>query len=250
MSTLIKERIKRNFTLAAATYDQHCLVQNVIAAQAVNLLCRHQKYFDIVADFACGTGESTRQLLGEIDYSHCYAIDFCEDLLMRAKSKYPDKASFILSDFEKTIFKKESLDLIFCNMGLQWSSQIDQVIKLFASYLRENGRFVFSLPLADNFPELKSRNKLSLLTHDAIVEILYNAGFELNDFINFQYQVNFKSYYAALKSLQYTGTNYAMSESKNRVGYSKRSLEDLFLIVNTNVSLTYRVGIYVAKTIA
>ncbi len=231
--------------MAAPTYDQHCLVQNAIADQAITLLCHHQRDFGRVADFACGTGESTRQLLTKINYRSCYAIDFCENLLLKAKSKSLSKVDFILSDFEHAIFEKESLDLIFCNMGLQWSLQLEEVVNLFSSYLRESGWFAFSLPLKHNFPELKS--KLPLFTHENIFEILSKAYFQLADFAILEHKIYFSSCYEALKSLQYTGANYSLSGMKNRRVYSRRLLEDLFLQTGKEISLTYRVGIYIAN---
>src|SRR3989338_7278623 len=141
-----KIKIKYNFNKACKTYDNHCDVQNKICEKTIQLLLNHKNYFEITGDFACGSGESTKQLINYIQYKKCYGIDFSENLLNNAKNKLSG-IEFILSDFDDIIFEDESLDLIFSNMGLQWSIDLQKTFSVLTRYLKKDGLIVFSLPI-------------------------------------------------------------------------------------------------------
>lgn len=83
-----KIKIKYNFNHACKTYDKHCNVQNKICEKTIQLLLNHKNYFENIGDFACGTGESTKQLVKNIQYKKCFGIDFSENLLNNARNAY------------------------------------------------------------------------------------------------------------------------------------------------------------------
>src|SRR3990167_1493861 len=135
-----KLNIRSNFNKAAATYDQYCKIQNEICDYSIEMLLHHDRHFDYIADIACGTGESTKKLIQTVRYNQCVAIDFSENLLIQAKKKLNNNAiTFICSDFDFPIFKKPFFDLIFCNMGLQWSFGFYKTIGWLHQYLLTNG---------------------------------------------------------------------------------------------------------------
>lgn len=68
MTARIKERIKRSFNRAVNTYDQHCFIQNKVSDIALDRLVSYQGNFSRIADFACGTGESTKRLVDRVNY--------------------------------------------------------------------------------------------------------------------------------------------------------------------------------------
>ncbi len=241
------QRIKSNFNHSVDTYDSHCTVQNAVCDEAIELLIKYSNSFNCIADFACGTGESTKNLIENVNYRKCYAVDFSEKLLNTAKGKLDHQVEFILSDFDHSLFDDDHLDLVFCNMGLQWSINIANTIKLFSHYLSNNGLMLFSVPLEGNFPEIKELYKLKSLSQQQIVKALEAADLSLIEYKQQIYKQRFLDSYGALRSIKNVGANYNMRLSKKiSVGLSRSHIKELF--VNPNIpTLTYEIGVFLAK---
>ena len=127
----LKSAIKRQFDKSFDTYDRYCSLQNEVCDHSIQLLKKQATDFEVMADFACGTGESTLRLIERITHRQCYAIDFSDKLLSVAAHKLPSTVHPILFDFENNLFEAQTLDLIFCNMGLQWALDLEKTFKLF-----------------------------------------------------------------------------------------------------------------------
>jgi malonyl-CoA O-methyltransferase len=245
MNNFYKNKIKHHFNKAYKTYDDYCVVQNDASQRALELLMQHPFHFKKIADFACGTGESTLRLIRQIKHEECYAIDFSDKLLHIAASKLPDAVNCILSDFDTPLFPNDSLDLIFCNMGLQWSLNLERTLSLFDLYLTKNGCFAFSMPVTENFPEMKAEFKSLPLSSDQIIHILNNTGFKLVAHYNYKNVQLFESYYHALKSLQKIGANF--SPEFNNKGLRRVNVREIFVEDCLRPQLTYHIGIYLCQ---
>lgn len=248
MNNEIKGKIRNNFNRAASTYDQHCSVQNTICQHSIRLLLKHRIVFNNIADFGCGTGESTFHLMKYIKFNRCYATDFAEQLLAVAQSKFPDdvKINWIHGDFDQHIKINTPLELIFCNMGLQWSVDVSKAINLWHQYLKNNGLLLFSIPMAGNFPELRANCKPTFLTHLEIIDILSINNWQLVDFEFKHLKIKFKNSFETLNSLKAVGANYSKTMHQIVQGLSTINYKQIFLNPNLN-QLTYEIGIYLAK---
>ena len=246
---LSKLKIKKNFNNAAKTYDQHCQVQNKICANSLQLLTKYYKKFSTVADFACGSGESTKQIINTINYKTCYAIDFAENLLATAKNKLPSTINFIPADFDTKIFNDNYLDLIFCNMGLQWAENLAHNLNLFYKYLKQDGVILFSLPLHNNFPEIKNNYTLKTLKHENILKALDKTNFKIIEYLQITHTESFNNHFAILKSLKYVGATYYNNNDKlQQISLTRKHLQEIFVDSNTQ-QLTYNICIYLAKAL-
>lgn len=244
---LMKEEIRSNFDKACNTYDTHCDIQNIICEHSIDLLLKYNRNFYSIADFACGTGESTLKLINSVHYHTCYGVDFSEKLLDVAKSKLPNHVRFFLADFDHQIILGDQLDLIFCNMGLQWSFDLLNTLKLFYQYLYKNGLIIFSMPIYPNFPEIHEQYKLKAHAHADIIKNLNLVNLKLINYKQANITEKFNSPIEALKSLKYTGVNCGnVFKNFNQKGLSKRFINNIFT-ENNLVSLTYNIGIYLAK---
>lgn len=244
-----KNKIKHHFNKSYRTYDAYCQVQNNVSQCALKLLQRHASYCEKIADFACGTGESTLKLINHIQYEQCYAIDFSDKLLNIAINKLPHTVQCILSDFEDVLFQNNFLDLVFCNMGLQWSFDFNKTLSLLNHYLKNSGYFIFSIPICDNFPEMKSEFKFQQFSSKYIIRGLKDNGFNLIDnsiYINVQ---SFQSHYQALKSLQAVGANFSPGLTVHSKGLKKMNVRELFIENNVSPQLTYCIGIYLCQKV-
>src|SRR3989338_7834005 len=238
-STLQKRIVQKNFNKAALSYDQNNLIQKEVCKDLIKLFLKKESYFPVVLDVACGTGESTKNLKNHIAYEAFYGMDLVGELLKIAQKKLIN-IPFIQGDFETSPFKDESVDLIFCSMGLQWSSRLEQVIKNFYKILKPKGTLAFALPLKDNFPELKADLKPEFFDHKNLLNALKHNGFTLQDDLIKTYRLNFLSQLELLKSIKSVGATF----SKKSVFQAKPSQ---FFINPTCTTLTYEIGFYGMK---
>lgn len=149
-----KHRIQKSFNSAAASYDHHCCAQRCSAEKLITLLSMHNAAYKNVADVACGSGLSTEILIQGVEYSNLYALDFSAEILSTADKRCVNNSvEFIVADYDSYIFT-QPMDLIFCNMGLQWSLDLSSTLAHFKSQLAPGGVMAFSLPLAGTFSAL------------------------------------------------------------------------------------------------
>jgi malonyl-CoA O-methyltransferase len=244
----IKEKIKRGFNKAVKTYDQHCSVQNQVSDVALNMLVNHQINFSHIADLACGTGESTKRLINSVHYRKCSAIDFAESALLLAKDKLSgdENIEFVLGDFDETLFPHACLDLIFCNMGLQWSKDLYSSFSLLKHYLLPEGVMLFSIPITGNFPEIKGEHKLRLPSDAEVIEIIQEEKLSVIENEIHSVCVEFNSQFEILKSLKCVGANYNKSDAISNSGLLGVKTQDVFSDQDSK-SLTYNIGIYLVK---
>lgn len=249
----IKNSIRASFDRAWQTYDDYCTVQQTTATHLLEVLLTQSRHYDTVADFACGTGINTQLLMEHIPlYSRLYAIDFSPKLLAVAENKHKEaKMQYILSDFDISLFPQCHLDLIFCNMGLQWSLDLTHTLKLFHTYLNDEGIIAFSMPLCGTFPELKPPYKNTCHSVDYIQQLLAKLQFEL---LYFDQKVEVKPYAHALdaiKSIRAVGANCFIDKCPNQPPKGilpKRYVKEMFVCQDQDtVSLTYHLGIFLAR---
>lgn len=241
-----KEIIKQKFNRCYKTYDKYCSVQNKICEHTIQLLTKHISHANHIADMGCGTGESTQQLINTFSSAQYYCVDIAENLLNIAKSKLSGNIHFLVSDFDLSTYRDDCFDLIFSNMAFQWSSNLLQNLKIFYSYLVKDGVIIFSMPINNSFPELKSHCKLKNLPHANIVDMLHESRFELIEHMHYVMTESFSSQTNAIRSLKNVGANFNNSPTSQPThSLSKNSIKNAF--VNQNVSqLTYTIGIYLA----
>jgi len=238
----------RQFNRAATTYDQHCSVQQMIGEQALKLLIPYQQSFNHIADFGCGTGLSLQLLIKYLSFNHCQAIDFAESLLTMAKTKIPATKSieWIQADFDQWIPKLKPCQLIFSNMALQWSSNIIKTIHLLQSYLSHQGVLLFTIPLANNFPELKAEYKPKFLDHQQVITLLIDSDWQLVTTHQQSMVIPFSNQLEALKALKATGTNCSENHIPVPKGLRRIKPEQFFIVPFLN-QLTYHLGIYLVR---
>ena len=238
-------KIKLSFNKAWRTYDKFSHIQNKIAQTSVSLLTKYNNIFNNIGDFACGTGQSTKIILNNIRYKKCYAIDFADNLLKLAKNNNLHKnVKFILADFNEYIFNAEFFNLIFCNMGLQWSTDIVQTLLIFNSYLDYEGLLVFSIPIENNFREIKRPYRNQMHSNKNIIKFIERANFQLLENHILTHSEKFSSLYEILRSIKSTGANCSL---KNKSLIFPRKDISLFFRDPKNLYLTYKIGIYIAQ---
>ena len=240
MISNIKARIQRSFNKASDTYDAYSFIQREVCRnllrQLKNLNFRH----DIIADFACGTGISTQEIIDAFSCKTLYAIDFCDKLLEKAKSKkLGSKVIFILADFDDINFLKNCFQLLVCNMGFQWALDLKHTLTTSFLQLADFGVMAFSMPLQGTFNEIENDYRNYFLDSQSVVDLLEETGFEIFSFQEGNFVEMFNTPIETIRSIKDIGANCLMHR-KNREG-----LLSIRLIKNTQ--LTYRIGFFIVK---
>ena len=242
----MKQKIIKSFNKADSSYDFDCQLQNNVCLPCLDLLNRKKRYFHSIVDLACGTGNSTKYLIEKINHSKCYAVDFSENLLQLAKSKnQTNDIEFILSDFDNLDFYQRKQDLLFCNMGLQWSLNLTHSLYQFNSYLKTNGFLVFSMPVNNTFDQIGSDYKNTMRNSEDMLLDLVAAGFDIMDHQIIKYNYAYDSPLSALKSIKNVGANCTINHLINKKSkFLRKNLADIF-INPKKITLNYDIAIYI-----
>lgn len=248
MTGEVKSRIRQAFDRAELTYDLNDYFQRNVCLKCIEALGRRKKSYDVVADFACVTGNSTLALADHIKYRKIFAINFSEGLVSIAKKKCENRSiDVVLSDYDQKIFHEKIFDLVFCNMGLQWSLNIRKTLELFTSYLNENGIIVFSMPFQGTVKELESGYQNCFHSARLIKSILKELNLVTIEYNHIEYPQQYVSHLDALKSLKAVGANCLIRPDKNLgVDRIRRRAKDFF-IKSEATKLTYQIGIFIAS---
>ena len=245
---ILKDSVKENFNKAWGSYDDYCFVQKTVCDKALRMAASFPVLQKVAIDFACGTGVSTSALLRFFNFNKIYAVDFSDKLLSLARKKIKRKnVEFIAADFDENLFPPCSADFVFSSMGLQWSFDLKNTLLLFQYYLKVSGAFVFTIPLRGTFCELQVGVKNKFYAMNEVFSLLKNAGYHLLKFDEFSHVDTFDSVVNAFRSIKAVGANTVLHSGADNM-QSKRTLKNKF-IDNNNISLTYKVGIFMAVKI-
>ncbi|QTS83921.1 methyltransferase domain-containing protein [Coxiella endosymbiont of Amblyomma nuttalli] len=236
----IKVRIQQSFNNASDTYDTYSFIQREVCKnllkQLKNLSFRH----DVIADFACGTGISTQEIMNAFSCRTLYAIDFSDKLLAKAKNKkLGSKVVFILADFDDIVFLKNCFQLLVCNMGFQWALDLKHTLTTSFLQLADFGVMAFSIPLQGTFHELKNDYRNYFLDSQSIVDLLEDTGFEISSFREENFVEAFNTPIETIRSIKNIGANCLIHSKREKGLLSIRRIK--------NTQLTYRIGFFIVK---
>ena len=155
---LNKQRISKDFSKAADTYDAAAIVQQEICERALERLQMLKLEPSTILDIGSGTGKSVRGLQAQFPKSHVMASDVAMSMLMYLNKMQPSlqhKASIICCDAEKLSIKDESVDLIFSTSTFQWCEDLNLVFAECLRILKPDGVLVFTTFGPDTLKELR-----------------------------------------------------------------------------------------------
>lgn len=143
-----KETIRRKFSRAAATYDQHAHVQKKTAGILAAMLTaeRSDRRVGKILEIGCGTGNYTRHLTDIFPQAQITALDFSQEMINNASLKLINhqRINFVCDDAEHYLAQaglEENIffDLITSNATLQWFTDLGQSLNHISKLLRPGG---------------------------------------------------------------------------------------------------------------
>lgn len=183
LTPLDKDAIRQSFDRAAASYDQHAVLQREVQSRLLERIefCRFEP--GVILDLGCGTGSGSDSLARQFDKSHVIALDWAPAMLDKIKSEPADRSghlSRVCADMHMLPLANRSVDMIFSNLTLQWSYDIPAVLSEFRRIMRPDAMLVFTSFGPDTLYELRQAwRAVDDLPHVNDFPDMHNVGDEL-----------------------------------------------------------------------
>ena len=235
--------IRQCFNRAEKTYDANCPIQKSVGHKIISYLSPYKIAFNNIIDLGCATGIVTKALaLRYGNYEHFYALDIAPNLLVKAYRRlHKFNVKLFEGNFESFHFANTFFDLIFSNMALHWSTNLELTLFNLSSSLASKGILAFSIPLEGTFEELGPDRILPLYKREDIHTILKKNGYQILNTFDYVEVVVFPSFILAFKSIKYVGANHYRTKKDSSHLFSLRKL------ASHPFKLTYKIGIFIAR---
>lgn len=248
------EKIKNAFDKASYGYDQHSHLQFKLGCQLIekiksiwgsadNVSNRHDPS---ILDLGCGTGKITNELASYFIREKIIAVDIAPNMLNIAKRQVAHKnVQFYLSNFDEYFDEQKNhlpFDLIFSNMALHWSRDLNLLINKASSLLNKQGMLAFTIPMINTFQELQSDFAVQhFYSPDEIKMLLTQNDLNMIHADTALHHLTFSNTLNTLQSIKKMGANY-VSMRKTKGLRTQKSINQLNIQM-----LTYHIGYFVAR---
>lgn len=150
-----KAAVASRFSRSAATYDDHCRVQRLLAHRLIGRLGGAAP--TRVLELGCGTGYLTGLLASCFPGSAILAIDFADGMVDVARERVGGAGvRFEVADAETAWFAPGAFDLIVSNATIQWFDAPAPTLARLAGCLEPGGLMLHSTFGPGTFTELRS----------------------------------------------------------------------------------------------
>jgi malonyl-CoA O-methyltransferase len=217
-----KSLVKKSFSRHAREYDDYADFQRETGDVLIKML---QNKYQSILDLGCGTGTYLKALIKKYSPQHSLAFDLSDTMLEVTKEKLGLQPSvqYVCADMDEFIFPPASLDLIFSNLCVQWSSDLANLIQKLSQSLKKSGEIHFSILGGSTLAELRDlQQKLfpkavsvlhPFITQDELRTIMATSGFS---YFFIEKKVTQKKYASAsdlLRRLKHIGAQSAAGEN-------------------------------------
>lgn len=153
-----KEQARRAFERAAARYDEVAVLQREIGRRMIERLDYVRLEPRVVLDAGCGTAVTTAELARRYPQADIVALDFAHGMLRHASGQggWARAPRWVCGDVEALPLAGQSVDLVYSNAVLQWSTDLGRTFAELLRVLRPGGLLTFSTFGPDTLAELRA----------------------------------------------------------------------------------------------
>lgn len=178
--------VETEFTKYAKDYDDHNIIQRIVSRALVREIGFEPKR---VLELGCGSGQIYREI--DWDIEEYLAIDFSSsmcDLHPKGANLEVECLDFDTNRFE-TLIKDKQYDIVLSSSAMQWSKDIDLLLKrIFSTTNRFHGVLFTSNTFKSIYEITKEPKKILSLEEIQKAFSKYEAEFEV-----FNYTINFNT---------------------------------------------------------
>ncbi len=216
-----KLRIEFNFSKYAHAYDNHAQLQKMMAEKLASFLPDAMP--ERVLEIGCGTGMFTKHLLAK-PAEKIFLNDISDEMLkhMKLKLSLPPDIQIVAGNAEFLQF--QPVDMITANAVFQWFSDPRSILNHLKTYIRPNGRLIFSTFGPSTLKELRIiarlKSPIPLYSETQWISLINESGMTLSSSANEKHKTFFPSALHLLKNLQQIGaapTRMATSKEIRRI---------------------------------
>jgi malonyl-CoA O-methyltransferase len=147
-----KYRIAKSFGSASRSYDISARLQRYSGKHLMQWLPNRSNL--TVLDLGSGTGFFTDILASR--YQQVLGLDISTQMLRFAKSNRHKSIQWLEGDLYQLPFLNNSLDVVYCNLVIQWCDPLEPAIAEIMRVLKPGGLFIFSTLVEGTLSELKT----------------------------------------------------------------------------------------------
>ncbi len=230
---IIKDKVKRNFSKGAKTYDKFAVVQKHMASILESFIDGSDEMLNIL-EIGSGTGIFTECLLKKFPNSKIHLLDISEEMLdySRRKFKKHKNLEYFLGDAEEYKFNKK-YDLIVSNASFQWFNDLEKSLEKLKYFLKPNGQLIFSIFAEGTYFELRDSFKNVDPEYDfsqkfkSVAEILsYSSSLELLE--EEKYYEYYDGIFPFLNAIKNIGANSAKDKKKLLTKNKLQQIEEIY----------------------
>ena len=143
-----KELIKKRFETSLPTYNEHAVIQKLMAQKIISML--NKKNYPEILEIGCGTGLLTKLITENLKFQSFTAtdiVDKCEEYIKKIDTNInfeSNAAEILLTDIK-------TYDLIISNAVFQWLPDVENIIPELVNKLKPGGTLFFSTFGEKNF---------------------------------------------------------------------------------------------------
>ena len=227
MSSVEKNRLKKDFNRAAVHYDEHALLQKNVAHNLFSMALERWPRGTRVLDAGAGTGFFSR--FSALNHTGFIVIALDIAWRMCELSSHEPHTLVVNADMEMLPIKSASLDAIVSSLALQWVGSSAAVFQECNRALRKGGELLFATiiegtlsELAESFAAIGEPHRVGeFTTEKALYEEITKAGFEQISITLQPIVLHYPDVLTLLHSIKHIGAASKL-EDRNR-GFLKRS---------------------------
>lgn len=157
-ASLDRRAVRASFERAAPRYDAFAALQGAVRANLAERLDLVDLEPRRMLDAGCGTGGAQRALFARFPRAALLAVDFAPAMLRQARRHKPWFKTLhpVAADCDALPFADGSIDLVFCNLVLQWLDDPEPAFREFRRVLAPRGLLLFSSFGPDTLRELRA----------------------------------------------------------------------------------------------
>ncbi len=167
----VKQAIRRAFERAAPTYAAAATLQKEIARRLDDHLDEMKIQPARILDAGCGPGIGFDHLRARYPQAELIGLDLAQAMLQQARGHAAPPSLFgrlaklwqsvpevryVCGDIEALPLAKDSVDLIWSNLALQWATDLPNALRQLHRVLRPEGLLLFSTFGPDTLKELRA----------------------------------------------------------------------------------------------
>ena len=168
MHEALKRAIRRSFEAAAGRYDASAFLQQEVARRPDDHLEGMKIDPGLILDAGCGTGFGLSLLKARFPRARLLGLDLAHAMASQAQARQASgpgwrrlfsrevAARLLCADMERLPLRKDSLDMLWSSLALQWVGEPDTAFREAHRVLKPEGLFLFATFGPDTLMELRA----------------------------------------------------------------------------------------------